>query len=383
MLHEILRAPLPRKVQVFHEEAGHDHAHAVVHPPGGQQLAHARVDDGIPGAARAPRGETFFRASVGVDGHRVHLGLQVLPRRARLVMQHVGVELAPPQLAAVVVVVLVGFQFGQQLARVQHAEAQVRRQHAAAVAIGVVAFFFVLAERVGSEVLPSRPRGFFAGLRQLGGEFRIGGNTVALDVGCAAKIHVLGCGQRLRPTVGDPTARERREHRVRRAVGLAHRAGVDGVRRADANQLHSLRSETLLHLTVTLRAVGAEVGTYEDRVGAGLFRETRHDVERVAVTHHDGSVHGGVERANVAVQKRETRGTRAVDEQRVEHEQRRGHAVRERGIQRGMVGKSQVATKPDDCRAHGCRTYRHHHASSATQAKHVTPPYAIDHSSDT
>jgi hypothetical protein len=54
MLHEKALAEPPVAVQILGEEHADDHAHAVVHEAGGQQLADAGIDDGKAGAALAP-----------------------------------------------------------------------------------------------------------------------------------------------------------------------------------------------------------------------------------------------------------------------------------------------------------------------------------------
>ena len=40
----VFQAPLPRQQQVLHQERGADHAHPVVHPASGPQLAHCSVN---------------------------------------------------------------------------------------------------------------------------------------------------------------------------------------------------------------------------------------------------------------------------------------------------------------------------------------------------
>ena len=119
-------------------------------------------------------------------------------------VQHVGIKLAPTKFAAVVIVIRVGAQLGEQLARMQYTETQVGRQHAAPVTIGVVAFFFVSAERVAGEMFPTIPRGFFAAGRQRGSTLGFLRNAVALHVRGTAQVHVLGCRKRLAPTFCDP-----------------------------------------------------------------------------------------------------------------------------------------------------------------------------------
>ena len=55
--------------QVLGQEGGCDHAHAVVHPAGRPELAHAGIDDGIAGAAAPPRldGVVLVRPGKGVE----------------------------------------------------------------------------------------------------------------------------------------------------------------------------------------------------------------------------------------------------------------------------------------------------------------------------
>ncbi len=68
-----------------------------MHPPVGEQLTHAGVHEGVSGAALAPGLEALAGL---VHAHPVELVPQVLPGGLGAVPQHVGVELAPAQLAA-------------------------------------------------------------------------------------------------------------------------------------------------------------------------------------------------------------------------------------------------------------------------------------------
>ena len=95
MLHEELGTPLPWQVQVLDEEAGNNHAHAVMHPPRAQQLADPRINDGIPSTSSTELCKPLLSDCARVDRQCVHLWLQVLPRCFRLVEQHIGVELTP------------------------------------------------------------------------------------------------------------------------------------------------------------------------------------------------------------------------------------------------------------------------------------------------
>lgn len=57
--HEEALALAPVDQQVLGQEHGDDHAQAVVHPAGFQQLAHGRIDDRQAGAALLPGGQIF------------------------------------------------------------------------------------------------------------------------------------------------------------------------------------------------------------------------------------------------------------------------------------------------------------------------------------
>lgn len=61
VLHEVGLAELPVDVEVFGEEHGGDHADAVVHESGFEELAHACVYDGEAGGALFP----FFKVLAG------------------------------------------------------------------------------------------------------------------------------------------------------------------------------------------------------------------------------------------------------------------------------------------------------------------------------
>jgi hypothetical protein len=49
---EVLHAPPPRELQELDAEAGGDHPDLVVEPAGRPELAHAGVDQGVPGPRR-------------------------------------------------------------------------------------------------------------------------------------------------------------------------------------------------------------------------------------------------------------------------------------------------------------------------------------------
>ena len=94
-------AAAPVDVQVLDEEAGGDQPRAVVHPARRAELAHAGVDDRIARAALAPGVEVLV---VAVPVDRVELAAVGVVGVARVVQEHVGVEVAPRELARVRVV---------------------------------------------------------------------------------------------------------------------------------------------------------------------------------------------------------------------------------------------------------------------------------------
>ena len=69
--HEGRFAPAPVADQVLHQEGGHDHAAAVVHPAALVELAHGGVDDRH---AREPLAPGFKPAAVVVPGEGAPLG---------------------------------------------------------------------------------------------------------------------------------------------------------------------------------------------------------------------------------------------------------------------------------------------------------------------
>ena len=138
---ELALAPLPREVEVLHEEAGDDHPHPVRHPALGLELAHPGVDERVPGAALGPGVEPAPRLGPVVDRERGEARLEGLGRAGGLVEEDVGVEVPPAQLATQRGGARVGAEGGQRvehLTGVQAAELEVRRQAGGAVDVGPV-----------------------------------------------------------------------------------------------------------------------------------------------------------------------------------------------------------------------------------------------------
>src|SRR3954447_16357042 len=118
--HEVLLAAAPVHVQILDEKAGRDQPRAVVHPARLEQLAHAGVDHREARAAVAPGVEVLVRTRP-LD--RVEVALEGVARVARVVQQHVRVEVAPGELAGVRAA---GARL--ELAGADRAEVQVRGQ---------------------------------------------------------------------------------------------------------------------------------------------------------------------------------------------------------------------------------------------------------------
>jgi hypothetical protein len=77
MAHEVPGAPAPVEVEVLHEERGDEHAHTVVHPGLGLELAHPSINDGVsrltlpPGLEQRICFRTFF------DLQSAHTGIEI------------------------------------------------------------------------------------------------------------------------------------------------------------------------------------------------------------------------------------------------------------------------------------------------------------------
>ena len=85
-------AMCPVDEQVFDEEGGGNHAHAIVHPTGMPQLAHTGIDNGIARDSAAPRG---LRAIIVLPGKLREVGAQGLLWRVWKVIQQVMCEFSP------------------------------------------------------------------------------------------------------------------------------------------------------------------------------------------------------------------------------------------------------------------------------------------------
>ena len=157
-MHEFSRAPLPRLVEVFDEKTRHHHANAVVHPPFGPKLAHTGVDER----------ESCSPVRPGVEGllvvypphRRVVARVQRCTNRVGPLMQDVGVELTPTDLATKAVIGVC--QLGEDRARMDLPVLEVVAHGAGAVEIGPIAALVVGGQVRGVKVRPSFPCRFLA-----------------------------------------------------------------------------------------------------------------------------------------------------------------------------------------------------------------------------
>ena len=299
MRHEVTRAPLPRQMQILHQEAGHDHAHAIVHPARLLQFAHARVHDRISGLAPTPRREPFLGHRTLVVHHGVHLAIQVAPPRIRETVQHVAVELAPGDLASVHVVRPRSLQVRQQLTRMDDAPTQRDRHPAGARHPGVVATLVVTVETIRAAITKLGPLCVHTPLVEGGKiEVHLGSRraTFARNSRRADPIRVARCVQGPIPAVDQPTLRERREHRIRGAVVLDDGARVHRVRRAHESQRNTRRLQPIAHGVVATRTVRCEVAGGVHRRRPHLGHQRGNHVERVTVSVHQRPTHGIIQR---------------------------------------------------------------------------------------
>jgi hypothetical protein len=92
MLGEESLTMLPLDVQILDQERGNDHTRAIMHPSGRDQLPHRGIDEGISGLSFAPSSELLTWL---VIAHLGELGVVILTRGMRVVMEDVGIELTP------------------------------------------------------------------------------------------------------------------------------------------------------------------------------------------------------------------------------------------------------------------------------------------------
>jgi len=172
LLHEEGFAEPPVAVQVFGEEHGGDHAEAIVHEAGLQELAHARIDDGEAGGAGGPALEIGLGAGPGESDP---VGRKLLLKDVRVMPEDGDVELSPGEFFDI------GLDGGLRgglvggsglcpggeaavvnLANAEEAEAQILAEQGSRLPGGEIALLAVAEENAGvDEVLEAITRGAF------------------------------------------------------------------------------------------------------------------------------------------------------------------------------------------------------------------------------
>ena len=210
----------PIDQQVLDQEAGDDHPHAVVHPAGRPELAHARIDDGIAGPPPFPG---LQRRGVPAPGHGVVLWPEGRVRDLLKLRQQVSRELAPADLGDELVGLdLADFALGRRVTGGRDrapgadlAPVQMRRQATGPVLAGKVPETGVVGERAASEAFERLSRALFArGPVETRGPVRARGmQTPAVQVFASH----LGGGLELA-----------RSQRMRRCFGVGHEGPEEG-----------------------------------------------------------------------------------------------------------------------------------------------------------
>ena len=92
MLGEESLTMLPLDVQILDQERGNDHPRAIVHPSCRDQLPHRGIDERVSSLSFAPSSELLTWLLVT---HLGELGVVILTRGMRIVMEDIGIELTP------------------------------------------------------------------------------------------------------------------------------------------------------------------------------------------------------------------------------------------------------------------------------------------------
>ena len=133
------------------QETRDEHAHAIVHPAGRPELAHARIDDRNAGLAALPAADRFRVATRPREF--VELRIEVVIGRFRKVIQQMMRKLAPAEFAQIRFSVrrTIRVQPPGDLARSDFAEVQMRRQRRCPVLGRTVAALFVVLQTARQE----------------------------------------------------------------------------------------------------------------------------------------------------------------------------------------------------------------------------------------
>ncbi len=310
-----------------------------------EQLAHPRVDDREAGPSGRPRREACVGERSLVVLQRRERRVQVLPGRLRRVPHHVGVEVAPHQLAAVAQRTLVGAERRVHRARVDAAVLQVGGHGGGPLRRGQVARLGVPRRGAADERLEGGERGQLAGGGQLhAAEVGVVGDAVVRQA-AVGPAHRSRQYRRAPQPAGAPGAGVGRVDLVRRAVVLDERPRRHAVRRPGRDQRHV--AERRPDPLVPRPAVGRRVRADVHAGGTGVARHPWHDLLRRPGQHAQPSVGALVQLAQAAVEEGQARGAGRAAQRVVEDEQRQ-HVVggRLRGLQGGVVGQAQVPSEP-------------------------------------
>ena len=325
-----------------------------MHPALGEELAHPGVDDRVPGVPGPPRLDGVLGLVVA---HPRHLGPQVGPRRARLVEQDVGVELAPGELGLVRVGPLAPLprEVGEQRARVQDTELEVRRHPRGAVAVGAVAVVGVAVEGPLAPRAPPREGRLLPGRGSSGRSGAANAASRAAVASASLRAWRRGSVRGVGAGSGHPWARHALENGVKTLYGspdpLTTRPGPHRVRRPRLDPLDPVLPQPLRDLLVAAAPRRSRLAGHVDRGRADPLGERRHDPARVAVEQGEVAVERLVERAQVRGEPRRAGRAASVPQPRVDDEGddevalTGGVARREEG---GVVAATQVAAEPED-----------------------------------
>ena len=372
-------APPPVEVQVLHQEAGRHHADPVVHPPLGQQLAHAGVDQRIAGTARGPRGEPLTGPGAVVGAQVVTEPGQGTGGGVGPVAEHVGAELPPGQLGPEPL--RAGArprpQSGQDGAGVDAPEPKVGGEPRGPgcpreVPVGGVDVQGAGQKSVeevpgrrrpGHGELRRRPEGQSLPPRRQPGPGRVGRLLLEdprIDVAVQGHhVHQARPGHRVRgrerPPVTEPGPVEGREHLVAPARPGAQGPGGDGIGGADGPQSPSVVGQGPGHGQVPRPPGGPGVGRDHHLGRPGLGGHGRDHPSGVAPAQHQTTPEVPVEGPERPGQKPSTVGPGPGHQGVVDHEEGDDRTVAGRRGQGRVVVRAQVAPEPHDRRRSGHR----------------------------
>jgi hypothetical protein len=339
-------APAPVDPEVLRQEGAHDEPGAVVHPALAQELAHARIDEGKAGLARAPALEAPPRVAPPQPAAAVAL-LELRPRVAREVRQDLVEEVAPAELATKGVRAGAAAEALVELARGDAAEVQVGRQPRGALARQGVVRVAVAAHAVGEEAphpLAARPLAAGQRLRDLLLQSERGQRRQPSLAHPGRQRRQPARRAQHRPALGaKPGAVKRREHRVRPA-GLGAWRLVDD---AEPGVQHEIG-----HPRVASRRERTGVGSGVDSRGADLAGQPREFALGSPVPDDEAAAalaQRMIQIAQALEQELRPRPGRvaAAQETIVEAEHRDHATVLERRVQGGVIGDAQIPAVPE------------------------------------